>query len=77
MSEPTHVGCYVSSVAATVDGRSMLFGVLALNSPPRFPRYNGGMGKCIRDFKSTLAQRTRQTSNVPADFALAATPISQ
>jgi hypothetical protein len=33
------------------------FGVLPLNNPPHFPRYNGGMEKSIRDFKSALALR--------------------
>jgi transposase InsO family protein len=33
------------------------FGVLPLNNPPHFPRYNGGMEKSIRDFKAQLACR--------------------
>jgi hypothetical protein len=33
------------------------FGVLPLNNPPHFPRYNGAMEKGIRDFKAALAQR--------------------
>ncbi len=43
------------------------FGVLPLNSPPHFPRYNGGMEKSIRDLKSALALRQRP---VPVDVAL-------
>jgi hypothetical protein len=31
--------------------------VLPLNNPPRFPRYNGGMEKSIRDFKAALDHR--------------------
>jgi transposase InsO family protein len=33
------------------------FGVLPLNNPPHYPRYNGGMEKGIRDFKHALAVR--------------------
>lgn len=33
------------------------FGVLPLNNPPHFPRYNGGMEKSIRDLKTALDQR--------------------
>jgi transposase InsO family protein len=51
-----------------VDEIMARFGVLPLNSPPHFPRYNGGMEKSIRDFKSALAMRQLA---VPADFALA------
>jgi transposase InsO family protein len=36
------------------------FGVLPLNNPPHYPRYNGGMEKSIRDFKAALALRERQ-----------------
>jgi transposase InsO family protein len=32
------------------------FGVLPLNNPPHFPRYNGAMEKGIRDFKAALDQ---------------------
>jgi transposase InsO family protein len=51
-----------------VDEVMARFGVLPLNNPPRFPRYNGGMEKSIRDFKSALALRQLA---VPSDFALA------
>ena len=36
------------------------FGVLPLNNPPHYPRYNGGMEKSIRDFKAALAARQWQ-----------------
>jgi len=51
-----------------VDDVMARFGVLPLNNPPRFPRYNGGIEKSIRDFKSALALRQLA---VPSDFALA------
>jgi transposase InsO family protein len=51
-----------------VDEVMVRFGVLPLNNPPRFPRYNGGMEKSIRDFKSALALRQLAVSS---DFALA------
>jgi len=38
------------------------FGVLPLNNPPHFPRYNGGMEKSIRDFKAALALRQSRKS---------------
>jgi len=37
------------------------FGVLPLNNPPHFPRYNGAMEKGIRDFKAALARRQAPT----------------
>ena len=40
-----------------VDAVLIRFGVLPLNNPPHFPRYNGGMEKSIRDFKTALALR--------------------
>jgi len=49
-------------------------GVLPLNNPPRFPRYNGAIEKSIRDFKTALTERLqRPTSptNAPASFTLA------
>jgi len=46
------------------------FGVLALNSPPYFPRYNGGIEKSIRDFKSAMSQRPQPVTSVPTDFTL-------
>jgi transposase InsO family protein len=33
------------------------FGVLPLNNPPHFPRYNGAMEKSIRDLKGALDKR--------------------
>jgi hypothetical protein len=47
------------------------FGVLPLNNPPHFPRYNGGIEKGIRDFKSALAQRQSHRTSVPMDLVLA------
>lgn len=51
-----------------VDTALARFGVLPLNNPPHFPRYNGGMEKGIRDLKSALASRQWR---VPVDVALA------
>jgi transposase InsO family protein len=47
------------------------FGVLPLNNPPHFPRYNGSMEKSIRDFKTALARRLEENL-VPAELSLAA-----
>ena len=47
------------------------FGVLPLNNPPHFPRYNGAQEKSIRDLKAALDQRLQTTAPVPTDFALA------
>lgn len=55
-----------------VDELLARFGVLPLNNPPHFPRYNGAMEKGIRDFKAALDQRSQSSTIVPADFALAA-----
>src|SRR5690348_9381239 len=38
------------------------FGVLPLNNPPHFPRYNGSMEKGIRDFKYALALRQQPST---------------
>jgi transposase InsO family protein len=54
-----------------VDEIMARFGVLPLNNPPHFPRYNGGLEKSIRDFKTALARRWQLPANVPADFAWA------
>jgi hypothetical protein len=54
-----------------VDQLLARFGVLPLNNPPHFPRYNGGMEKGIRDFKAALDQRSLTASDVPTDFTLA------
>ena len=49
------------------------FGVLPLNNPPYFPRYNGAKEKSIRDLKAALDQRVLP---VPADLALAVETIT-
>jgi YD repeat-containing protein len=43
-------------------------GVLPLNNPPHFPRYNGGMEKGIRDFKAALEKRLLPPSRVSPEF---------
>jgi transposase InsO family protein len=53
-----------------VDDVLQRFGVLPLNNPPHFPRYNGGMEKSIRDFKIALSQRRNPTPS--GELALAA-----
>jgi transposase InsO family protein len=45
-------------------------GVLPLNNPPHFPRYNGAMEKGIRDFKAALDQRQQRHVAVPNNFVL-------
>lgn len=45
-----------------VDAVLARFGVLPLNNPPHFPRYNGSMEKGIRDFKYALALRQQPSS---------------
>lgn len=54
-----------------VDQLLARFGVLPLNNPPHFPRYNGAMEKGIRDFKAALDQRLQRHVAVPNDFVLA------
>jgi hypothetical protein len=54
-----------------VDDVMARFGVLPLNNPPRFPRYNGAIEKSIRDFKAALGERRHHTHLVPANFTLA------
>jgi hypothetical protein len=54
-----------------VDEVMARFGVLPLNNPPHFPRYNGAQEKSIRDLKTALYQRMQCAANVPKDFALA------
>jgi transposase InsO family protein len=49
-----------------VDKVMARFGVLPLNNPPYFPRYNGAEEKGIRDLKAALDQRQPTTK----DFAL-------
>jgi len=53
-----------------VDALLARFGVLPLNNPPHFPRYNGAMEKGIRDFKAALDQRSLPKSTVATDFTL-------
>ncbi len=54
-----------------VDAVLARFGVLPLNNPPYYPRYNGAQEKGIRDFKAALDQRQQTTGRKPKDFALA------
>jgi hypothetical protein len=53
-----------------VDAVLARFGVLPLNNPPHFPRYNGAQEKSIRDLKAALDQRQQTTGRIPKDFAL-------
>jgi len=52
------------------------FGVLPLNNPPHFPRYNGAEEKGIRDLKAALDQRQQHNGIVPKDLALAVEVIA-
>ena len=54
-----------------VDAVMARFGVLPLNNPPHFPRYNGAEEKSIRDLKAALDQRQQHAGRIPKDFALA------
>lgn len=54
-----------------VDDVLARFGVLPLNNPPHFPRYNGGMEKGIRDFKIALDKRLWAGSKAPSLLPLA------
>jgi transposase InsO family protein len=54
-----------------VDDVMARFGVLPLNNPPRFPRYNGAIEKSIRDFKAALVERLQRMNSAPAHFTLA------
>jgi transposase InsO family protein len=54
-----------------VDAVLARFGVLPLNNPPYYPRYNGAQEKGIRDFKAALDQRQHRPDRKPKDFALA------
>ncbi len=47
------------------------FGVLPLNNPPHFPRYNGAKEKSIRDLKAALAQRLQPRLEDTPELALA------
>lgn len=46
------------------------FGVLPLNNPPHFPRYNGAKEKSIRDLKAALDQRFQPQTAALSDLAL-------
>ena len=52
-----------------VDAVMARFGVLPLNNPPHFPRYNGAQEKSIRDLKAALDQRLQHTNQVAKDLA--------
>lgn len=54
-----------------VDEVMARFGVLPLNNPPRFPRYNGAIEKSIRDFKAALVESLQRTNSALASFTLA------
>jgi transposase InsO family protein len=54
-----------------VDAVLARFGVLPLNNPPYYPRYNGAEEKGIRDFKDALDKRWQGVPSVPADFMAA------
>lgn len=54
-----------------VDDVLARFGVLPLNNPPHFPRYNGAKEKSIRDLKTALNQRLLLADKAPAEIALA------
>jgi len=54
-----------------VDDLLVRFGVLPLNNPPHFPRYNGAKEKSIRDLKSALDRRLLLANKAPAELALA------
>lgn len=47
------------------------FGVLPLNNPPHYPRYNGAKEKSIRDLKAALDRQFQPARPVPATLALA------
>jgi transposase InsO family protein len=52
-----------------VDAVMARFGVLPLNNPPHFPRYNGAQEKSIRDLKAALDRRYQVAASVPTDLA--------
>jgi hypothetical protein len=54
-----------------VDAVLARFGVLPLNNPPHFPRYNGSMEKGIRDFKTALDKRLSVGPKAPSLLSLA------
>lgn len=51
-----------------VDALLLRFGVIPLNSPPYYPRYNGAMEKSIRDLKDHLERRLVRYSLVPPEL---------
>jgi transposase InsO family protein len=51
-----------------VDAVMARFGVLPLNNPPHFPRYNGAEEKGIRDLKAALDRRYQVATNMPRDL---------
>jgi hypothetical protein len=53
-----------------VDAVMARFGVLPLNNPPHFPRYNGAEEKSIRDLKTSLDQRLQRTGKAAGDLNL-------
>ena len=55
---------------SAVDAVLVRFGVLPLNNPPRYPRYNGAKEKSIRDLKAALDQRLFPTDQTPTALAL-------
>ena len=54
-----------------VDEVLVRFGVLPLNNPPHFPRYNGAKEKSIRDLKTALDQRLRAGLSPALEHTLA------
>ena len=54
-----------------VDAVMARYGVLPLNNPPYFPRYNGAMEKGNRELKTALDQRWQTAAGKPHDFTLA------
>jgi transposase InsO family protein len=53
-----------------VDDVLARFGVLPLNNPPHFPRYNGAKEKSIRDLKAALDQRLQPSRMAPPELTL-------
>lgn len=51
-----------------VDALLLRFGVIPLNSPPYYPRYNGAMEKSIRDLKDHLDRRLVRYALVPPEL---------
>jgi transposase InsO family protein len=51
-----------------VDALLLRFGVIPLNNPPYYPRYNGAMEKCIRDLKDKLDHRMARYAVVPPEL---------